>query len=157
MLDERGQLAVLAAIGIEVYRLRASTGAQADSSCAEPAAAADRTASGVAPARELVVACPRGQRGDRRLTQILRALGRGDAGVAWVDAETLADMPDGAAYLFVGSAARACSARLPLARQEAAAIAVIADPAELALDGSAKRALWQALKPLARRLRDEAG
>ena len=159
MLDERGQLAVLAAIGIDVYRLRGPDCAGADRSSL-PATPPAGEARGASRPAELMVACPRGRRSDRRLLQLLRALGREEGAVAWFEADASGPaegVPDAAAYLLVGSAAQACSARMPLTRQDSAAIAVIADPADSAWNAPAKRALWQTLKPLARRLRSRAG
>ena len=74
--------------------------------------------------------------------------------------ETAADgsltaLPEAPAYLMIGAAAaRACSAHLSIERQNALMLVVIDDEPAMALrDAAAKRALWQQLKPLARRLR----
>lgn len=147
MLDDGRRLEVLAALGIDVYRLRAH---------GTPAPAASGTI-------RLVVACAGGARRDGRIAQRLdravRALGVGDADVAWTEGATdgsVAGLPQADAYLMCGaSVARACSASLPLDRQKSATIAVSADPSEWARDAASRRALWQALKPLARRLRGQ--
>ena len=148
MRDDARQLEVLAAIGIDVYRLRSP-----------PAMSA------AAQAPALVVACAKGDRSRadsaRRLTQILRALGASDADTAWVEAAPgapLPAVPDAPAYLMIGSeVARACSAQLPLQRQDDATIVILADIGDIGRGVTARRALWQALKPLARRLRAAAG
>ena len=181
MLDDR-RLGILAALGIDVYRLRAAeaeappaqqpvtasaaAGVPNDRSAVAPAVDGDENAAAEGQPAEpaLVLACAPGARRDARaaasLARILRAIGSSDAAAAWVEvgAGTPARaVPLAAAYLMVGAdAARACSALLPLAVQDAAAIAVIADPAVAAADAAAKRALWQSLKPLARRLRAAA-
>jgi DNA polymerase III psi subunit len=151
MLDDGRRLELLAALGIDVYRLRRNDAAPA------PAPAATASA-----AVRLVVACSGAARRDariaHRLGQALRAVAVDASEVAWVDAGVggaVAELPAAQAYLMCGAAiARACSALLPIDRQQAATIAVSADPADWARDPSARRTLWQALKPLARRLRE---
>ena len=49
--------------------------------------------------------------------------------------------------------ARALGVHLSTMQQNATAIAAVGEPAALLRDGAAKRALWQALKSVARRLR----
>jgi apolipoprotein N-acyltransferase len=166
MLDESRRLQVLAAMGVDVYHLRgvadgASTAAPA--STALPAtsrhAAVDVASVGV------VVVCPRGARADPRLARLFAqlpfVLGIGAARLTWVEMSAdgaLDALPVAPGYLLVGSsAARACAARLSLTRQNQATIAVCAEPQELLAGAQARRVLWQVLKPLARRLRTEAG
>ena len=176
MLDEAGRLDMLAALGIDVYHLRAADEAPI------PAAAAARAPASVTPTRlaaaagsaqaarsdapaRLVVACAAGVRRDARLArhigQVVRALGVDDAAVAWAESA-----PDGSftalplvdAYLMLGSsAARHGAALLPIERQNSATIVVAPEPGELLRDRASRRALWQMLKPLARRLREDGG
>jgi hypothetical protein len=157
MLDEGSRLAVLAAIGIDVYRLRAAD-AQGDASWT--AALAEHPA--VAEPARLVVGCVNGAGRNpslaRLLPQLLRSVGVADSAARRI--ETAADgsltaLPEAPAYLMIGAAAaRACSAHLSIERQNALMLVVIDDEPAMALrDAAAKRALWQQLKPLARRLR----
>jgi hypothetical protein len=158
MLDEGSRLAVLAAIGIDVYRLRAAD-AQGETSRAAAALAGN---SAITEPARLVVASIHGAGRDpglaRLLPQLLRSVGVADAAVRRI--ETAADgsltaLPEAPAYLMIGAAAaRACSAHLSIERQNTLMFVVIDAEAATALrDAAAKRALWQQLKPLARRLR----
>jgi len=161
MLDDGCRLEVLAAIGIDVYRLRAPRPALAVGSSAALADTVDSAALAELALR-LAVACDARLRRDARaasqLDQVVRALGVDAGAVAWVDAAAsgaLAALPQVDAWLMVGAAAaRAISAQLPLDRQNSATIAVSAEPADWMRDAAARRALWQSLKPLARRLSD---
>jgi len=157
MLDEGSRLAVLAAIGIDVYRLRA---ADAQDDASRTAVLAEHPA--VAEPARLVVGCVNGAGRNpslaRLLPQLLRSVGVADAAARRI--ETAADgslnaLPEAPAYLMIGAAAaRACSAHLSIERQNALMLVVIDDEPAMALrDAAAKRALWQQLKPLARRLR----
>jgi DNA polymerase III psi subunit len=152
MLDEGSRMAVLAAIGIDLYRLR-TVDAKGEALAAQSA---------VGEPERLVVACAHGAGRDARLArllpQLLRSLGVADAAVRRI--ETAADgslgaLPQAPAYLMIGDAtARACAAQLPIEQQNALTLVVIgAEPAAALRDTAAKRALWQQLKPLARRLR----
>lgn len=159
MLDDARRLDVLAALGIDVYRLRA-----ADPVPSQPPSSAGagnaRAGSADLPVR-MVIACAETARRDarlaRRLGQVVRALGVDEAAVAWVEGAadgSFAALPPADTYLmFGGEAARHGAALLPIDRQNSATIAVTPDPAEMMRDGAARRALWQTLKPLARRLR----
>jgi len=157
MLDDARRLDVLAALGIDIYRLRA-----ADPVPSQPAASAGsaQPASADVPAR-MVIACAAAARRDarlaRRLAQVVRALGVDEAAVAWAESAadgSFAALPPADAYLMLGAeAARHGAALLPIDRQNSATIAVTPDPAQMLRDGAARRALWQTLKPLARRLR----
>jgi hypothetical protein len=162
MLDDGRRHELLAAIGIDVYRLRAAParGAVADAGAAAVAAAgaAARPAAAVGP--RVVIACSAAARRDAKLAaplaHLVRALGVGAAEAAWV--ETDGERPGGAVpevscYLMLGAdVARACSAQLSLERQGTATIAVAAEAHELFRDAAGRRALWQTVKPLARRL-----
>ena len=156
MLDEERRLNVLAALGIGVYRLRVPDERQ--STPASVDATAD-SAPAVAP--RMVIACDRATRQDartlRQLNQVVRAIGVGNNAIAWVEAAadgSFGALPPVDAYLMLGAAARRCAASLSIDRQNAATIAVTPEPADMMRDGAARRALWQVLKPLARRLRD---
>jgi len=155
MLDEGRRLDVLAALGIDVYRLRAPGARHAATSCAGATADA---APAVAP--RLVIACDAAARRDTRmvrpLNHVVRALGIDSNEVAWIESAangSFVALPPVDAYLLIGAAQR-CAAALPIERQNAATIALTAEPADMMRDGATRRALWQALKPLARRLRD---
>jgi hypothetical protein len=134
---------MLAAMGIDVYELR---GAKA----AAPAA----------PRRAVFVAA-HGVRGDARLARLIArlpaALGAAPAQIAWLEADAggaLPPPPGPQAYLVFGAAmARALGAQLSTIEQNACVIAVTAEPRDLPGGVAGKRALWQALKPLARHLR----
>ena len=152
MLDDGRRLEILAAIGVDVYRLRA---AARDAATPAPSGAA------AAPAARIAIVCARaaraGSSGKSPLTPILRALGVDAAAANWIEttgdggAGTLPDLP---AYLMIGAAAaRAASQQLTLTQQQQATIVVTPEADALPRDAAAKRALWQALKPLARRLR----
>jgi len=152
MLTDGSRLEILAALGVDVYRLRASGADTRVSFSAEPEQMA------VDPC--VAIACAAGLRGDARLDRLLaavvRALGVAQSRVAWVETtvdDTAATLPDVAAWLLIGAqSARSCSARMSIAQQQASVIAVTTEPAKLGRDASSRRALWQTLKPLARRL-----
>jgi hypothetical protein len=156
MLDEGRRLQVLAAIGIDVYHLR---GVRDTATTTTAAPSADSAGAVV------VAVCARGARTEPRLArlfaQLPRALGIDASSLTWIeisDDGTLAMLPSGPAYLLVGSsAARACAAHLSLTQQNAATIAVCAEPGELLAGAPSRRVLWQVIKPLARRLRAEGG
>ena len=166
MLDEGRRLQVLAAMGVDVYQLR---GVRASASDATPAPApevGESIGAGVISARVSVVAvCAHAVRANLRLArlfaQLPRSLGIDAARLAWVEMSsdgTLPALPEVPCYLFIGSAiARASAAQLSLTQQNQATIAVCAEPQELLAGPPARRALWQVIKPLARRLRAENG
>jgi DNA polymerase III psi subunit len=133
----------LDAMGVRVWRLRASARAEA---AGEPVDAAG----GV---RLVVVSDePRTPAVDA----IVRTLGIADEAIGWCVAQggKLASLDLAAgAYLVLGAhLARVVGAELPTAAQQRAAIVVAAAPSALRGDAMAKRLLWQALKPLKRRL-----
>jgi hypothetical protein len=73
--------------------------------------------------------------------------------IRWIDDAT--DVPRAAAYLVLGATlAREFGANMPAAQQQAAVIAVADEPSASFAGGMAKRALWQSLKPIARRARE---
>ena len=134
MLAEAQRVSMLRTMGIEVYRLRAV------------AAPVPRRAADVVVVATLDAVSP------RLCAQLPRALGVPAERVRWCDIG--ASAPDGAAgYVVIGTeAARALGVQLSTMQQNTAIIAATAEPAMLLRDGAAKRALWQILKPLARRL-----
>ncbi len=159
MLDEGRRLEVLCAMGIDVYRLRL---ADPSSLAVSLPAVPEKSGNEPEPAR-LVVASAHGAgrepRYARWLSQILRALGIAEAAVCRIETTadgSLAQLPEAPAYLMIGTAtARACSTHLSIERQNATTLAVIDfDAAGLQHDSAGKRALWQLLKPLVRRLRE---
>lgn len=163
MLDEGRRLEILAALGVDVYVLRvASPRIAAREAKTDPAPSARDAEGESAPAAvsapRLVVACPPGTRRElqARCVQLVRALGLAQHDAAFLSAGSVVapQVPEAPAYLMLGAeAARACSAQLPLERQQGATIAIADDAWLLASDAAAKRALWSALKPLAWRLR----
>jgi hypothetical protein len=161
MLDESRRLQVLAAMGVDVYHLRSVASTAALALPTEVREGVD-TAVGAASVN-VVAVCARGARTDLRLArlfaQLPRALGIAASRLAWVelsDDGTLSALPNVPCYLFVGSViARAGAAQLSLMQQSQTTIAVCAEPRELLAGAPARRALWQAVKPLARRLRAE--
>ena len=165
MLDESQRLEVLAAIGIDVYRLR-STARDVATAAVAPGFDSNAPADpGAESEAGLVVVCPHGARAEARLArqfvQLPQALGIAASRLTWIDTPadgTLAELPAAPAYLLVGSsAARACAAHLSLTQQSQATIAVCAEPQELLAGAQSSRVLWQVLKPLARRLRADGG
>jgi hypothetical protein len=151
---------ILAAMGIEVYRLRERASAAVSGDVL--GTSADTRASANAAPRVLIV-CAHGQRGEARLSrlyaQLPRALRVDAAAIRWSEADAqgaIPPPPSVSAYLALGAPmARALGTHLSTAQQQAAVIAVTADAAQLPGDATGKRALWQALKPIARALRDE--
>ena len=138
MPAEARRLSMLQAMGIEVYRLRAVAAPAHVHAYAATVAVVGAAAA--VPAR--------------LLTQLPGALGVAGECVHWY--EVGASVPDDAdGYVVIGTeAARALGVQLSTMQQNSSVIAATAEPAELLRDGSAKRALWQSLKPLARRLRE---
>jgi hypothetical protein len=157
MLDEGRRLQVLAAMGVDVYQLR---GVRGGATAAAPAPT-ERSATIPDTGVGVVAVCARGVRAEPRLArlfaQLPHALGIAASRMTWIEMSadgTLAALPAAPAYLLIGSAAaRAGAVHLPLTRQNQATIAVCAEPQELLAGAQARRALWQVIKPLARRLR----
>ncbi len=112
----------------------------------------------------LAVVCARGVRADARLARLFKHLPQtlsvAAAAIDWLEAGSdgeLADAVDASAYLVLGAAmARALGVQLSTMQQNTATIAVTAEPALLPGAAADKRALWQVLKPVARRLRGAA-
>ena len=155
------RLRTLMAMGVDVYALR-SRSATDSASMQSVAASGNAPAEGATPPR-VVAVCAQGVRRDARLARLLAQLPRalGVNAVDWLEAGaqgTLATPPPAPAYLVFGAAmARSLGVQLSTMQQRSSTIAVTADPAHLPGSAADKRALWQALKPLAKRLRGPAG
>jgi DNA polymerase III psi subunit len=156
-LVDAEHLRMLDVMGIDVYALR-----RVDAMQTGFASAPSSIANSAAPMRSrLIVVSARGTRHDTRLARLLAQLpqifGVDPAAIGWFEADAngeLGEAPAAAAYLVLGAAmARALGAQLSTMQQNTSVIAVTADAAELPGDAGAKRALWHALKPLARCLR----
>jgi len=139
----------LQAMGVTLYRRRAPMAAVP----VAPVATADESASTGAAAPALVMVGRREDRGHAAL--VLQALGLREAALHWIDAtpEKLSALPPAAGvFVAIGEAmARPLGAELSTELQQRASIVVTAAPAQWR-SASGKRALWQALKPLRRRL-----
>ncbi|MBS0583001.1 MAG: hypothetical protein JSS42_07855 [Proteobacteria bacterium] len=159
---DAARLRMLEAMGIDVYALRTHADAGAGAASAMPPATTD--GADAAPTPRLAVVCARGLRADARLARLFKhlpqALGVSAGTIGWFEADANAaieNVADAPVYLVFGaSMARALGAQLSTPRQNAATIAVTADPARLPGTAADKRALWQALKPVAHRLRGAA-
>ncbi|MBS0566929.1 MAG: hypothetical protein JSS59_05865 [Proteobacteria bacterium] len=151
------RLSLLEAMGIDVYALRTRGTSAAPSVMTVDADVGN-------PAK-LAIVCARGVRADARLARLFKhlpqTLGVAAAAIEWLEAGAegeLVGTADAPAYLVIGAAmARALGVHLSTMQQNAATIAVTADPALLLCAAADKRALWHSLKPLARRLRGTAG
>src|SRR5689334_235752 len=160
MLAARRQL-LLEAMGVTLYRRRvvaptatatardgAVDGAYLHTPTADLAEVADH-----ALPPELVIV---GARADRGHVEVLaRALGLAPARIAFIEAtpeRLVAAPPHAGAYLALGEVfARPLGAELPTTVQQAAQIVVASAPSQWR-NASAKRVLWQTLKPLRRAL-----
>jgi hypothetical protein len=140
MLAEGQRLSLLQAIGIDVYRRRA----------AAPSPARAEANAGTA---GVVVVCRDEAIPARFRAQLPRALGVVADHLRWCGVD--AAVPGGAAaYVVVGTeAARALGVQLSTMQQNDSIIATTTEPTTLLQGGAAKRALWQVLKPVARRVR----
>jgi len=141
MLAEAQRLSLLQAMGIDTYCLR-----KAD-------AVVPARAEGIVDA--VVVIGKRNAISLRLHAQLPRALGVAAERVQWCDVAAAHLPENAAAYVVIGTeAARALGVQLSTMQQNATVIAATAEPPALLSDGAAKRALWQILKPVARRLRE---
>lgn len=168
-MAESRRAQVLAALGIEVLRLRGS-GAVATHAVDPEVVRAPATQGGSAAAAStkaeprVLIVCALGDRTDARTARIAaqlpRALGTSAGSIIWCEADARGEVtapPHVPAYLVLGKRmAHALGAQLPTTLQNAAVIAVIGEPEALPVDASGKRVLWQALKPIARALRESA-
>lgn len=159
MMAEARRLQVLAAMGIEVLRLRTSPAGSATTGSMR-GLTADPVRPDAAATRVLIV-CARGDRDDARTkriaTQLPHVLGTNAASIGWCEADARGEIgaqPAVSAYLVLGDRmARALGAQLPTVQQNSCVIAVIGEPDSLPADGAGKRVLWHALKPIARAMR----
>jgi hypothetical protein len=156
MLAEAQRLQALSAMGIDVYLLRtrgARVPAVGETLQAE---APDAEANTLPPA--LVVACAHGVDADtpRLRAALPLALGISAARIVWIEPDgsgALASPPSAPAYLALGAdLARALGEQLSTMQQMSAVIAVADAPRACLGSSLARRALWQALKPIARQL-----
>jgi hypothetical protein len=155
MLEAGQRRSVLAAMGIDVYLLRGG-GVSATPDVPAAASAQPRKTE-----TALVVACMQDAGSDpgmMRLRGLLPlALGIDAARICWIEADrggNLPPPPEAGAYLALGAETpRALGAHLSTKQQMSAVIAAADAPALSLRDGLSRRALWQALKPLARQLR----
>jgi len=141
MLAEAQRLSMLRAMGIDVFQLRAMA---AQASATDPAGG-DAT---------VAIVCLKEATALRFKAQLPRALGIAEDHLQWCDVG--APVPgDAGAYVVIGTeAARALGAQLSTMQQNRSLIATTAEPSDLLRGGAAKRALWQVLKPIARRVRE---
>lgn len=164
MLADAQRHDLLAAMGIDVYLLRTRDVA--------PASATDRAAAPSPPAVvqagagdvAVVVACAPGAdaHAERLRKALPTALGIAASRMRWIqpDAGGTLVLPAAAAaaYLALGAdMARTLGAQLSTMQQRSAVIAVADAPQACLRNGLARRALWQALKPIARHLRQSGG
>lgn len=154
MMDAN-RLRLLEAMGIDVYALRAHDAAPARD------AAQGNADGGESAGPRLAVVCASGVRREARLArlfaQLPQTVGIAADAIHWLEADAggaLSGAADAPAYLVFGAAmARALGVQLSTMHQSTVTIAVTADPAQLPGSAADKRALWQALKPIVRRLR----
>ena len=153
MLAEAQRRDMLARMGIDVYLLRAHTQAIASLATAVTAVDAD-----------LVVACAHTATAGAyaaRLRELLpHTLGIEPSRIRWIEADAVgafASPPSAHAYLVLGAPLlRTLGVHLSTTQQNTAIIAVAGEPETSLRNGLAKRALWQALKAIARCLRASA-
>lgn len=167
MLTETQRQQFLEAMGVDVYVLRT----RAESPVAEIIGRAADTEAGKKPIvtrtaqRRLVIVCERAHGNsrevvDRQHALIVRALGLDAAQIDWLfaDAKQLErDPPALSAWLVLGEhLARVLGQQLSTQQQNASVIAVLPALPNALRGGVNQRAFWQALKPLARVLRQPA-
>ena len=146
--SQRGQM--LAAMGIDVYVLRGAQAGRAESGVA------------VSDGAWLIVAASDVAMKSTQCAQLRKSLptmiGLADDRVRWIAADAanaFDSVPSANAYLVLGAAlARSLGAQLSATQQNSAVIAVADEPAISFGTAMAKRALWQTLKPIARRARE---
>ncbi len=140
---------LLVAMGIDVYVLRGSESALSRASKTSVAS------------EWLVVAAGEAAMKSTQCAQLRKALpaavGISADRIRWLTADESASfdsVPAARAYLVLGSAlARSLGAHLSAKQQNASVIAVADEPAHSYSSAMSKRALWQTLKPIARRIR----
>ena len=161
-LEEAQRRALLHAMGVDVYVLRGA-GPRGASAAADPIVAAESAPAAPPSGDEvdLVVAvsldAARAVAASRLRNLLPLALGVPAARIRWISADArgaLPEPPPARAYLALGAdMPRALGANLSTMQQMSATIAAADEPSASLRDGLAKRALWQAFKPLARQLR----
>lgn len=152
-LDAR-RAGILAAMGVEVYRLRAHDVP------ASPALQPIEAQAAANDAPRVLLVCTQGDRRDSRLArlyaQLPRALAVEASAIGWCEADAsgeLAAPPPAPAYLVFGSPmARSLGTHLSTLQQRESVIAVTEESAQLPGGAAGKRALWQVLKPIAHAL-----
>ena len=160
ILDETQRRALLQAMGIDVYLLRGGRAGEAaphDSAGVEAA-----ITSAASNEVDLVVASAadsaRDAAAQRLRTLLPLAIGVPAERICWITAGAggaLPEPPSAHAYLALGTdMPRALGANLSTMQQMSATIAAADDAAASLRSGLSKRALWQALKPLARLRRE---
>jgi hypothetical protein len=162
MLAEAQRRDMLAAMGIDVYLLRTNgvgIASSIDTETAPSQTSVDQSTPGGA---VLIVACAHGA--DPHSAHLRKALplalGIAASRIVWIapDASGALAVPQAAAYLALGAElARALGEQLSTMQQMSSVIAVADVPHACLGNGLARRALWQALKPIARYLRRSAG
>ncbi len=143
MLADAQRRDMLAAMGIEVYVPRASTAPQ-----------------GLAVSGDwLIVAASGAAMKSAQCIQFRKTLptvvGLPSERIRWISAESdngFDEVPPAKAYLVLGAVlARSLGAQLSATQQNSAVIAVADEPAQSFGSAMARRALWQTLKPIARK------
>jgi hypothetical protein len=146
MLAEAHRRELLSAMGVDVYVPRSA-----------PRAAVESVDSN---ADWLIVAAADDTQKSTQCAQLRKTLpamlGVPAGRIRWIGADAN-EIPNAAAYLVLGAAlAREFGANVPAAQQQAAVIAVADEPTISFAGAMSKRALWQSLKPIARRAREVA-
>jgi hypothetical protein len=150
MLAESQRRQMLAAMDIDVYVLREVQAVRAESRAPKSHGA------------WLIVAVSDVAMKSTQCAQLRKSLpslvGLTDDRVRWIvadEASSFDTVPSAEAYLVLGAAlARSLGAQLSATQQNAAVIAVADEPAISFGTAMSKRALWQTLKPIARRARE---
>jgi hypothetical protein len=147
MRDE-ADLRRLAEIGIDVYALRTGSSPAGVAACVAPRPAAP---SGVAAV--VLLADASTPRATALLAAVVRALAFARVSCAQADEPAESVLSGAMALVAFGDArARAAGAVMSAQRQRDMAWVVTSEPAVLATDAQAKRALWSELKRIARQL-----
>ncbi|HEX6833561.1 MAG TPA: hypothetical protein VF132_08505 [Rudaea sp.] len=150
MLAEPQRRVLLQAMGVDVYRVRAKP------SVPDRAASDFENLDSTPNAARVVAICPRGYRetAAKFCARLGDVLGVAPDRLTWLEVRDPAALaaPEAEIYVVFGAPlARALGEKMSTMQQMRTLIALI-DEAP-ARDGAAKRALWEALKPVARRLR----
>jgi hypothetical protein len=142
----------LTEIGIDVYLLRGAAAAPMSQPAASSAAESE-PAAGAPAAAIVVLADERAPRAARVLADVGRAFGLARLRCTFLSAPSEAALAGADALVAFGeSRARAAGACLPAQRQGEIGWVVVGEPAALAGNASAKRALWSELKRVMRSL-----